>query len=112
MSQQSFDFINSIPAVVKSKPEKLTGEMKLFYQLLQGCYLMERNSRDGRFLFCLYEGKMNPLMFVKESHMKRVRFYMRWKKNRLELSRSQIRKLRGNHRFKRAYKQFFKQSKQ
>lgn len=89
----------------KKRDSAVKDPIALFKLLLQGRYIMRRNSHDKKYEYCLYEGKAVPVKFIKTATFKELEKFelLRRKKDAWIVSRSTARKFHGNSRYKKAY---------
>jgi hypothetical protein len=81
-------------------------QKQIIIHLLNGSYLIKVKSINTKYTYRLYEGKMNPVLKVKESDMSSLFTYFlkEDKLGRLTLNLKTIRQERGNAWIKKAYK--------
>jgi hypothetical protein len=75
--------------------------------LLDGCFIMKRNSIDKRFGYATYTGNMNVVEAVSNIQFKRHRDYLKGT-DRFTLNLSKVRQLHGKKLAKKLYKQHLK----
>lgn len=85
----------------------------LISDMLKGFYLLPWKRPSGRKCYRLYQSTGNPVRNVRDSTFTKltkyidpgIKIFKTDKHGRITLSRSQVRKLRGNHTIKKLYKQ-------